>query len=38
MNNKIVSADNLLAENNNLIESMSKEEKNTCFSNDQEER
>lgn len=38
MNNKIVSADNLLAENNNLIESMSKEEKNTYFSNDKEER
>lgn len=38
MNNDIVSADNLLTENNNLIEGISKEQKNTDFVNDHEER
>ena len=38
MNNEIVSADNLLAENNNLIKGISKEEKNTDFDTDHEER
>lgn len=38
MNNEIVSADNLLVENNNLVESISKEEKNTDFGTNREER
>ncbi|MCI9178047.1 MAG: site-specific integrase [Clostridia bacterium] len=38
MNNDIVSADNLLTKNNNLIEDISRERKNTDFVNDHEER
>ena len=38
MNNDIVSADNLLTENSNLIEGISREQKSTDFVNDHEER
>ena len=38
MNNDIVSADNLLTENSNLIEGISREQKSTDFVHDHEER
>ena len=38
INNEIVNADNLLVENNNLIEGISKEERNNDFATDYKER